>query len=105
MFLPLREQVTSEEFKVKDESEKNVHFDLILTEDDLLEFSEGKLIHPETDKICKNGKESAVILAVGTGRVASEDEIVSDFEEASIPLSAVEDLLHEDALSVLAFEL
>ena len=103
--MPQRKEFISEEFEVKDKAEEDVHFDLVLTQDNLLEFGERKLIHPKADEVCEYGEEGAIIFAVGTCREAVEDEIVGGLEEAPVPLGAVEDLLHEDTFGVLALEL
>ena len=65
MLLPQRENLASEQIKIEDESEKDVNFNLVLAEDDLLELTERELIHPEADKIREDGKESTIIFAIG----------------------------------------
>ena len=64
MFLPQWENLASKQIKIEDESEKDIDFDLVLTEDNLLELTKRELIHPEADKIRENGKESSIVFAI-----------------------------------------
>ena len=105
MFLPQWENLTSKQIEIEDESEKDVDFDLVLTEDNLLELTKRKLIHPEADKIREDGKKSAIVFTIGGWRESGEDKVVGNLEECAVPLAAIENLFHENPLGVLTLEL
>ena len=105
MFLPQWENLACEQIEIEDESEKDVDFDLVLTEDNLLELTKRKLIHPEADKIREDCKESAIIFTISGWGESGEDEVIGDLEECAVPLAAIENLFHENPLGVLTLEL
>ena len=105
MFLPLRKNLVSEHIKVKDKTEKDIHLDLILTQNNLLELIERQLIHSETDKICENSQESPIIFTISTRGKLIKDEVISYFKKSPIPLTAIEYLLHKNPFCILALKL
>lgn len=105
MFLPLWEYCSSQLLEVKDKSEQNIHLDLVLAQNDLLELIERKFIHSEADQVCKQSKKSTIIFPVGSSRKTGKDGVVRNFEESSIAFAAIEYLLHEDSFCIFAFKL
>ena len=101
-FLPLREHIDLQLLKIENKGKEYVHFDCILTKNNLLEFIERQLIHAETNQIVENCKQSTIILPISTTRELRKDCIVSTPKESAVTLSAIEHLPHEDPLSVLA---
>jgi hypothetical protein len=88
--------------KIENKGKEYVHFDCILTKNNLLEFIERQLIHAETNQIVENCKQSTIILPISTTGELRKDCIVSTPKESAVTLSAIEHLPHEDPLSVLA---
>ena len=101
-FLPLRENIDLQLLKIENKGKEYVHFDRILTKNNLLEFIERQLIHAETNQIVENCKQSTIILSISTTGKLRKDCIVSTLKKSAITFSSIEYLLHEDALSVLA---
>lgn len=104
MLLPLFEDCLSEAFKVEDEGKEDVHFDLILSVNDFFELVKGEFVQSETDEIGEDREESTIVFAVGAAGEFGEDGVVGDFQKCAIALAAIENLFHEDAFGIFAFE-
>lgn len=104
MFRPHIDNLLLQGLEVKNEPQKHMHFNHVLTEHDFLELRERQLIKPETDQVREYRKQRGVVLAIGHGGVQLENHVIRGLEEPLVPFNAVEHLFKEHPLSVFALE-
>lgn len=64
MLLPLLKHFVLQFLQTEDEGKKDVDFDGVLAQDDLLELVEGELVHSEADEIGEDCEQGGVIFAI-----------------------------------------
>ena len=89
--------------KIKNKLEQHIHLAHILRHNNLPKLAKRQLIHPKANNIGKDPKQHPIPLPIRRANIQLENNIIGGLQKLLIPLNAIEYLLEEYTLGVLAF--